>query len=185
MLKTDNVTLDDDDGTLRQFKDHFNNGFIYKSAAEICDIFLEPTTDPTSGAAISWGKAGTAIGVGASDSSYINAAQAFWAKNQLTGDNSRERPYNGLYPRLTTKSNTYTIHVRAQALAAPVNGAANTWVENPQLITSEYRGSVTINRYLDPEDPNIPDFAAPANLLQYSIDNYYKYRVLETRRFLP
>jgi hypothetical protein len=102
----------------------------------------------------------------------------------LTGDNTRERPYNGLYSRLTTKSNTYTVHVRAQTLTSPVNGTPGQWVENPQLITSEYRGSVTINRYIDPQDPNIPDFMS-GTLLKYSLDNYYKYRVLETRRFLP
>ena len=184
VLKTDGVTLDDDDGTLRQFKDRFNIGGVFRSAAEICDIYLEPTTD-TSGNVQSWGQAGTAIGVGTSDTTYIAAAQAYWANNQLTGDNTRERPYNGLYSRLTTKSNTYTVHVRAQSLTAPSNLPAGEWIENPQLVSSEYRGSVTINRYLDPQDSNIPDFADPSKPLKYSLDNYYKYRVLETRRFLP
>jgi hypothetical protein len=191
VLKTDNVTLDDDDGTLRQFKDRFNNGLIYKSAAEICDIFLEPSGDSAStykttdtGFApipVSWGAGGT------SDASYIKAAQTYWFDNRLTGDNTRERPYNGLYPRLTTKSNTYTVHVRAQSLTAPSNLPAGEWIENPQLINSEWRGSVTVNRYLDPQDPNIPDFApySASNLLTHSLDNYYKYRILETRRFLP
>ena len=32
----------------------------------------------------------------------------------LTGDNSRERIYATIYPRLTTKSNTYTVHMRVQ-----------------------------------------------------------------------
>jgi Tfp pilus assembly protein PilX len=180
VLKTDGITYDDDDGTLRQFRDRFANGLIFKSAAEICDIYLEPTTDPTTGAAVSWGS-GSTPGV---STSYITAAQTYWASNQLTGDNTRERPYNGLYSRLTTKSNTYTVHVRAQTLTSPVNGTPGQWVENPQLITSEYRGSVTINRYIDPQDPNIPDFMS-GTLLKYSLDNYYKYRVLETRRFLP
>jgi Tfp pilus assembly protein PilX len=203
VLKTDGVTMDDDDGTLRQFKDRFNNGLIFSSAAQICDIYLEPTVDPSTysytggvvkpATAASWGPQGYAIGAGNDDTSYLSDAQAFWAKCQLTGDNSRERPYNGLYPRLTTKSNTYTVHVRAQTLAGPT-GAGGTWVENPQNVTSEYRGSVTINRYLDPEDPNWlnHDFANPSsyagpgtNPFLYSMDNYYKYRIVETRRFLP
>ena len=77
------------------------------------------------------------------------------------------------------------MHVRAQALKTPRTTPDGQWIENPQLVQSEYRGAVTINRYLDPEDPNIPDFTAPGNLLKYSLDSYYKYRVLETRRFLP
>jgi hypothetical protein len=181
VLKADNVTYDDDDGTLRQFRDRFANGLIFKSAAEICDIYLEPSVDSSSGTALSWG-AGGPVG---DSTTYIKDAQTYWSSNQLTGDNSRERPYNGLYSRLTTKSNTYTVHVRAQTLAGSSSAPVNTWVENPQQITSEYRGSVTINRYLDPQDPNIPDFAASSALLKNSLDNYYKYRVVETRRFLP
>ncbi|MEJ0001458.1 MAG: hypothetical protein WDO13_21415 [Verrucomicrobiota bacterium] len=122
---------------------------------------------------------------GAFDPTSAIAAANYWQANALTGDNSRERPYNGLYPRLTTKSNTLHIHVRAQALKMPSNAAAGVWTENPQLIVSEYRGSTIVNRYLDPMDPSIPDFAAPGNALKYSLDNYYKYRVLEARRFLP
>jgi uncharacterized protein (TIGR02600 family) len=164
VLESDNVTLADSDGTLRQFKARFSTGEIFKSAGEICDIYLVP-------AGQSW----------TSDS----AATTFWSNNQLTGDNTRERPYNGLYSRLTTKSNTYTVHVQAQALIMPSSTPAGEWIENPQLITSEYRGSYIVNRYLDPQDPNIPDFVDPNNLLKYSLDNYYKYRVLEVRRFLP
>ena len=183
VLKADGITYDDDGGTLRQFRDRFATGSIFKSAADICDIYLEPTVDSSTGAALNWGSGSNPTS--GDSTSYITAAQTYWGKNLLTGDNTRERPYNGLYSRLTTKSNTYTVHMRAQALAAPVNGTAGQWVENPQLITSEYRGSVTINRYLDPQDPNIPDFTATNNLMKYSIDSYYKYRVLETRRFLP
>ena len=187
VLADDGVSLGDDDGTFRQFKDLFNNGEIFKSAAQICDIYLEPLYDPSTGNLTTWGKAGTAVGVGTSDATYTAAATTFWQNNALAGDNSRERPYNGLYSRLTTKSNTYTVHVRAQSLAAPINATAGQWVENPQAILSEYRGSVTINRYLDPQDPNIPDFVSTIGTSgpSKSIDSYYKYRVLETRRFLP
>jgi uncharacterized protein (TIGR02600 family) len=173
VLESDNVTPADTDGTLRPFKDRFASGKIFKSAAEICDIYLVPQGQSWT----NWALAGSP--------SSTSDAETFWSNNKLSGDNTRERPYNGLYSRLTTKSNTYTVHVRAQTLTMPSNGTPGQWVENPQLITSEYRGSVTINRYLDPQDPNIPDFAASSNLLKYSIDSYYKYRVLETRRFLP
>jgi uncharacterized protein (TIGR02600 family) len=170
LVGSDGRTIDYSTGTLGQFNQRFNNGQIFKSAAEICDINLVP--NPTPSAA-----------TGTFDPTNATAVASYWAANALTGDNSRERPYNGLYPRLTTKSNTYTVHVRAQTLTTPPTTPAGVWVENPQLISSEYRGSVTVNRYIDPQDPNIPDFVASP--LTYSLDSYYKYRILETRRFLP
>ena len=163
VLETDNQTIADTDGALRQFQAQFNLGKIFTSASDICDIYLVPTGQ-------SW--------LQTSD------AENFWAAQKLTGDNSRERPYNGLYSRLTTKSNTFTVHVRAQALKGSINNSPTIWTETPSAILSEYRGSVIINRYLDPEDTNIPDFASSASSNQ-SIDQYYKYRVLESRRFLP
>lgn len=175
VLENDNYTLGDQSGTFVPFKQRFSNGQIFKSAAEICDIYLVPQGQSWT----NWDPVGNPASPSTSD------AEKFWANNKLTGDNTRERPYNGLYSRLTTKSNTYTVHMRAQALTYPSNATAGQWVENPQLIASEYRGSVTINRYLDPQDPNIPDFTATSNLMKYSLDSYYKYRVLETRRFLP
>jgi len=169
VLESDNVTAADQDGSLRQFKETFDQGKIFRSAADICDIYLVPGASASSPAQ-SWSS---------------NAqAEAYWASHGLTGDNTRERPYNGLYSRLTTKSNTYTVHVRAQALRNPFDTPAGIWRERPQYILSEYRGSVVIDRYLDPEDTNIPDFANSANFNK-SIDSYYKYRLLESRRFLP
>ncbi|HEX4083632.1 MAG TPA: hypothetical protein VHY22_01880, partial [Chthoniobacteraceae bacterium] len=115
-----------------------------------------------------------------------DAAESYWSNMKSTGDNTRERPYNGLYSRLTTKSNTYTVHVRAQALAQSPHSPAGIWVESPSHILSEYRGSYVLNRYIDPGDTThpLPDFTAPANYNK-SLDDYYKYRVLETRRFTP
>ena len=170
LVGSDGRTIDYSTGTLGQFNQRFGNGQIFKSAAEICDINLVPNPTPSATA-------------GPFDPTSTTAVATYWANNALTGDNSRERPYNGLYPRLTTKSNTYTVHVRAQTLTMPPNTPTGQWVENPQLVTSEYRGSVTVNRYIDPQDPNIPDFVASP--LTYSLDSYYKYRILETRRFLP
>ena len=58
------------------------------------------------------------------------------------------------------------------------------WVESPSRILSEYRGSYVLNRYIDPGDTAhpLPDFVANPSL---SLDAYYKYRILETRRFMP
>ena len=182
VLEADNYTLGSTTGTFVPFQKRFASGEIFRSAAEICDIYLVPQGQSWT----NW----TAPGSPASGTD----AENYWSNHLLTGDNTRERPYNGLYPRLTTKSNTYTVHVRAQALKSPSNLPAGEWIENTQLIASEYRGSTTINRYIDPQDTNIPDFlstgtnfpvTSSVGAFKYSLDNYYKYRVLETRQFLP
>ncbi|WP_075078819.1 Verru_Chthon cassette protein A [Terrimicrobium sacchariphilum] len=162
VLESDGVTAGESTGSLRQFKALFDKGEIFRSAAQICGIYLVPSNQ-------SW----------TSDSD----AETFWGNNKLTGDNTRERPYNGLYSRLTTKSNTFTVHVRVQVLKPDPNGADGVWTENAKRIASEYRGSYTINRYLDREQ-DLPDFANAANF-DKSIEGYYRYRVTETRRFQP
>ncbi|TXI86816.1 MAG: Verru_Chthon cassette protein A [Cupriavidus sp.] len=162
VLESDDLTAGEKTATLRQFRELFNKGEIFRSAAQICGIYLVPSTE-------SW----------TSDSE----AENFWSKNKLTGDNSRERPYNGLYSRLTTKSNTYTVHVRVQVLKPDPNGPEGIWTENAKRIASEYRGSYTVNRYLDREQ-DMPDFASAANF-DKSIEGYYRYRILDTRAFQP
>ncbi len=53
-------------------------------------------------------------------------------------------------------------------------------------VLSEFRGSTTIERYVDPNDPTLPDFAAMAvSGTIPSIDPYYKFRVVSTKRFAP
>jgi hypothetical protein len=114
---------------------------------------------------------------------------AFWTTNALTGDNSRERPYTNLLGRLTTKSNTYTVHYRVQALKQPPTATAGQWDETKGIVTGEYRGSTTVERYITPKDPAIPDYAAdyaanPSASLP-DIGTYYKWRTLNTRQFAP
>ena len=165
-------------GSLRQFLARFDQGDIFRSATEICDIFLVPNTingTPTS-PDTTWN----------SDSD----AAAYWSTHRLTGDNSRERPYTNLYGRLTTKSNTFTIHMRVQSLKQSVaSRAAGVWVEPTGLgsrdtINGEYRGSALIERYLDPEASTLPDYAANVSL-GGNLDDYYKFRVVRTTQFVP
>lgn len=162
VVENDKITAAETNGTLRQFKEKFNQGQIFRSATEICGIYLVPEGQ-------SW----------TSDTQ----AETYWSTHKLAGDNSRERPYNGLYSRLTTKSNTYTVYVRAQALKGSQN-SPDLWLERPEYIVAEYRGSAVINRYLDAEDPKIPDFAK-ASSFNETLDRYYRYRTLNVRRFLP
>ena len=64
-----------------------------------------------------------------------------------------------------------------------------TWVEGKDQIVSEYRGSSEIERYLDSSASNLPDFASlmasnPTDP-KLNLDNYYRYRVVSTKRFSP
>lgn len=156
------------DETLKAFDSYFaTNVDIFHSASQICDIPLVPAQDAD----------GSPIAL---PFDYVN----FWSTHRLTGDNSRERPYATIYPRLTTKSNTFTVHMRVQALKKVTGTNPNTWVEGKDVVLSEYRGSQTIERYVDPADTNIPDFTQSANAAT-ALDAYYKFRVISTKQFAP
>ena len=152
----------DMDQTLLGFTNRFNSNDVFHSASEICSLWLVPEGQTYSG------------------------MQAFWSgsNSSLTGDNSREHPYADIYPRLTTKSNTYTVHFRVQTLKKVHNTKASQWIEGTDQVTGEYRGSSTIERYLDTSNPNIPDYATAAGP-QPPLDTFYKFRVLETKQFVP
>jgi hypothetical protein len=129
--------------TLQGFEDYFDQARIsgdpdlgiFKSASQICEMPLWPL----------------------GESSIVN----FWAKNLMTGDNVREKPYADLYPRLTTKSNTFTVHFKVQTLRqVPRNVTSNPnaygiWEEGKDNVLGEYRGATTIERYIDPSDTRL------------------------------
>lgn len=194
--------LVDRDETLKGFEDYFaeyasdkKSGF-FKTAAQICDFYLYPKrantqTLPTIPSSTKWTKGDTAI-------------KAWWENQALTGDNMREKPYADLYARLTTKSNTYCVHVRAQALrqSAPTDATKaaehyRVWNEKRDRVISEYRGSSIIERYIDPQDARFDqnsgvDKASYINvdgvassLTSDSFENAYRFRVLNTKRFDP
>ena len=157
------------DATLGGFTDKFASNDIFRSATQIAELNLVPQTG---------------------NYDHTTASMStFWAANTLTGDNLREKPYVDLYPRLTTKSNAYTVHFRVQVLQKSPSTPVNQWVEGKDQINSEYRGSSEIERYLDSNTPNLPDFAtqmvANPTSTTLNLDNYYRYRVLSTKRFSP
>ena len=108
------------------------------------------------------------------------------------GDNTREKPYADLYSRVTTKSNVFTVYYRVQTLKNP-SATAASWTEGTGAITGEYRGSTTIERYIDPNSTAVPAYASstynsPSLLAAApSLDSptYYKWRVVENDRFSP
>jgi uncharacterized protein (TIGR02600 family) len=153
--------------TLKGFQEVFAGDRIFRSETEICSLPLIPE-----GAAYS-----------------ANFETTYWNSRRLTGDNSRERPYADLLPRLTTRSNTFTVHFIVQSLKKTPGTSADTWVENKDRVTAEFRGSRTIERYIDPNispsDP-IPDYASSANPLQEkTLDQFYRWRVIRHQEFNP
>ncbi len=165
-----NINLDPARGTLRGFEERFQQGDVFRSASEICEIFLVPQP-----------MAGSPYPPAAGNPEYA-AMTTFWQRFDLTGDNVRESPYNQLLPRLTTKSNTYRVHVRAQSLQPARGGRPDRWVESRDRVTGEWRGSFLIERFVDPDDPGIPDFMQQP---EASLDDHYRFRVIEQKRFLP
>lgn len=161
-----NLNLEEKNGTLQGFQDRFGPDAkdVFRSASEICSIWLVPQ-----------------------GSSYADA-ENYWKGKSLTGDNSREKPYADIYPRLTTKSNTFTVHYRVQTLQKPQSrlNLAEFDTARGDRITGELRGSAIVERYVDPHNPELPDFASlPLSDPEGNIDLYYKFRVLSTKKFTP
>jgi uncharacterized protein (TIGR02600 family) len=170
--------------TLKQFEQRFAAGDLFRSPSEICSLWLYPGKQPTASqpensatALVNW------------DANSANI-KAWWYDNpgttrkSVTADNMRERPYATLYPRLTTKSNTFTTYFKVQVLQKSQQTRADEWVEGRDQVLSEYRGSATIERYIDPSDPSLPDFTLSANA-DVSLDNFYRFRVMNAKRFAP
>ncbi|CAN5490209.1 hypothetical protein BH09VER1_BH09VER1_51760 [soil metagenome] len=145
--------------TLKQFDQRFASNAIFKSASEICRLFLVPQ--------------------GSSLSNVSDLASGYWSTHRLTGDNSREKPYAELYPKLTTQSNTYRVHVRAQVLPP----TSQTPTTDDFKVVSEYRGSWVIERYLNSNDSRISKSANDPDSV--CLNQFYKFRVLQTQQFNP
>lgn len=156
----------DADETLKAFDQRFAQGVNkpFRSASEICEMYLVPKGQTLSGMPTYWN-----------------------STNRLTGDNLRERPYAALYPRLTTKSNVYSVHFCVQTLQQVnrnLSGSWKTWNETKDRVTSEFRGTTIIERYVDLQD-DLPDFAQSSLDPEETLDRHAKLRVLMNRKFSP
>jgi uncharacterized protein (TIGR02600 family) len=186
-------TLNPDElvGTLQGFQQRFNSGDIFRSAAEICSLYLVPQYQVNSASVGSGETVNTTIPP-PGDTSYgtpTYATMSTWWKNYtLTGDNAREEPYGQIYPRLTTKSNSYTVHVITQTLKKAPTTSATQFVDGVDQVTSEYRGSYIVQRYLDPNSDSLveADNKTPGSETDpNSMVGPYKFRVVATKRFAP
>ena len=168
-------------GVFQQFDERFNEGEdLFKSATEICEIHL-----PAVEVADLYGLPNRASSGIPTNSPEDMESGRFWDLMALTGDNARERPYTNLQQRLTTKSNTFKVHYRAQVIKQSRRESDSEYgVWRPELDTvqAEYRGSSIVERFVDPNHPDLPDFATdPTRVL----DEFYQYRVVNPRRFAP
>lgn len=157
--------------TLTQFDKRFADGEIFRSATQICEMHL--------------------VSKGSTLSDYEQTVKVngqdipkFWNEHVVTGENARERPYANLYARLTTKSNVFTVHIRAQVLRKSQTSNVAEWNEDTDRQMSEYRGSTIIERYIDPaqDKPALPDFAVDSTA---TVDDFYRFRVVSTKKFAP
>lgn len=170
--------------TLEQMKERFDDGRdIYKSATEICEVHLIPqeVTDR-----LGLGKRGS-IGSYKPDVADM-ASGKYWRDHSLIGDNSRERPYTNIHQRLTSKSNTFKVHYRAQVLKQSRRESAaeyGVWRPETDTIQADYRGSSIVERFVDPNSKDIPDFAKGGAVGTESIDKFYQFRVVNPTRFAP
>lgn len=147
---------------LNRTLEHFENRLkdpkrgLFRSTSEICEMDLYPR-----GLSVStWDR--------------------FWNTDYAqTGDNMRERPYAHIYPRLTTRSNVYTVHMRCQVLKKVPGTPHNDFVDGRDQVLGEYRGSTTIERYIDPNDPDLKNYDATTQ----SAEPYYRFRIVGSRQF--
>ena len=160
----------------------------FRSASEICELWLVPEQNSTGNQ-----------GGGTWNLNYI--VKKFWDEHRLTGDNSRERPYANLYPRLTVRSNVYKVHMIAQTLKKASTNEPDSFTtqpeegKDPDLVTAEWRGSALLERVINPNEPELRKAAndyAPALtekiidgmnvVFPPKLDNYYTYRVTEVKQ---
>jgi hypothetical protein len=151
----------------------------FRSASELCELWLVPEANQISDLTLVGGTQYTleyVAAIGGDNNS-------FWRDNALTGDNLRERPYSEIYPRVTTRSNVYKIHIVAQTLKKADSSDPKNFSSTIDSVTAEWRGSAMIERTINPKDPRLArydylNFKIGATDLP-KLDYFYTYRVTE------
>ncbi len=180
-------------GTLAQFEERFKfylgtspavataRGGLFRSPSQICEIHLVPEDSPVGGNITR-----SALSVPTSRNTEFGA---FWRDHTATGDNTRERAYSNIYAKLTTRSNTFTVHVRSQTIRKALRSThPSVFDPSTDEVTGDYRGSVMIERYIEANNASepIPNYAAAGDPFSLPpLETFYKFRILESKRFAP
>lgn len=191
--------------TMQGFENRWTANNPFRLASEICEMFLAPENipggrysnvnypNPAAGNPQSTVVASTDLTTantpGTGGLTYNNL-QEWWDKMKLTGDNSREQPYNHLYNRVTNRSNVFTVYYRVQKLAKSTLTPPDEFVPGRDNIAAEYRGSAMLERYLDPQDARLTtavmdDIEAAPSTTGGTLNPYYKFRVMNNKQFAP
>ena len=153
--------------TMKQWEDKFKENELFRSPTEICEMYLVPEGET----------------LGTRSGKDYPKMRKFWESHRLTGDNTKERPYANMHPRLTTKSNVYKVHMIVQTLRKARSTDADKVDPEKDKPVGTWRGSALIERFIDPSDKNIPDYFNDPNMQQESLEKFYNYRVLHIKQF--
>jgi len=104
--------------------------------------------------------------------------EEFWKEHRVTGDNSKEQPYARLYPRLTTRSNVFRVHVIAQSLKKARRTDPASFDSRRDAILATSRSSAILSRRLDTHHQDLPDFQiAPETGQPKPLSSFYRWHV--------
>jgi uncharacterized protein (TIGR02600 family) len=195
--------------TLQQFDAKFSTNGFFRAGAEICSMWLYPALAPNNNTVSGLTNPATPVVSDTAGAPLTSLASskifAWWyggagtTRKGLTGSNKRAEPYAAIYGNVTTKSNTYQIHYRVQTLKQTPTAHGSdwsTWIDPAasgitDKVTSEQRGSAVIERYIDPSNPALPDFATNLtsgggiNANAPTMDSLYAYRIFNAKQFTP
>jgi uncharacterized protein (TIGR02600 family) len=153
------------DETLKQFKARFDSNEIFRSATEICSMWLYPANQTNPSVALASDGPGSNSGI-----------RGWWYDSKsATGDNLREQPYMALYQNLTTQSNTYTVYVKAQTIKKSPGSPPDEMTSRDQ-VTGEFQSATLIERYMD---PNLETFDETEPVTDF------KFRTISNKQFVP
>jgi len=67
------------------------------------------------------------------------------------------------------------------------SSTGGTWTDGKDTIQGEYRGSTMIERFIDPNNADVPNDAADPDRIPglQMLDKFYRWRVVENRQFAP
>lgn len=188
--------------TLKQFDERFafkpmpagTFQGLFRTASQICEINMIPR--PSTLRAVAPNPEPQPQNF-ANESQRRSGMANFWAYNNLTGENLRERTYSNIYQKVTTRSNTFRVYFLAQAVKKAKSVKADEVDLSKDTVTGEYRGTALIDRFLDFSSVEragstatpFPDYADGTSVFNTSakpsMETLYHYRILEMKQFSP